>query len=288
MRKIVTGILAHVDAGKTTLSEALLYEAGILKKKGRVDTKDSFLDNNAWERERGITIFSKIARLNLGDLELILTDTPGHVDFSGEMERALNICDQAILIISASDGVQAHTKTVWKLLRRRNIPTFIFVNKIDLPGFDKERVLSNLKKELSPETADFSNIHTENFYEEVATASEELLDTYMERGSLTDEEIAAEIGASRVFPVFFGSALKGEGVAEFLEALKIYTIKPYHDEGFGAVCHKISKDKSGNRLTYLKLTGGRLKVKDVIGEEKINEIRLYSGEKYEAVHILYL
>lgn len=284
MRKIVTGILAHVDAGKTTLSEALLYEAGILKKKGRVDTKDSFLDNNAWERERGITIFSKVARLNLGDLELILTDTPGHVDFSGEMERALNICDQAILIINASDGVQAHTKTVWKLLRARHIPTFIFVNKTDLPGFDRDRIISNLKKELSPEAADFSGMHTEQFYEEVATASEELLDSYMEKGNLTDAEIAGAIGDSRVFPVFFGSALKGDGVGAFLEALKTYSGSPVAGDSFGAVCLKITRDKAGNRLTHLKLTGGSLKVKDVLEEEKINEIRLYSGEKYEAVN----
>ncbi|MBO4679784.1 MAG: TetM/TetW/TetO/TetS family tetracycline resistance ribosomal protection protein [Lachnospiraceae bacterium] len=279
----MTGILAHVDAGKTTLSEALLYEAGILKKKGRVDTKDSFLDNNAWERERGITIFSKVARLNLGELELILTDTPGHVDFSGEMERALNICDQAILIINASDGVQAHTKTVWKLLRLRHIPTFIFVNKTDLPGFDKERILTNLKKELSPEATDFSDLHTEHFYEEVATASEALLESYMDRGSLTDEEIRAVIAESKVFPVFFGSALKGDGVSEFLKALEIYSTVPATTEAFGAVCLKITKDKSGNRLTQLKLTGGRLKVKDSLNDEKVNEIRLYSGEKYEAV-----
>lgn len=284
MRKIVTGILAHVDAGKTTLSEALLYEAGILKKKGRVDTKDSFLDNNAWERERGITIFSKVARLSLGDLELILTDTPGHVDFSGEMERALNICDQAILIINASDGVQAHTKTVWKLLRARRIPTFIFVNKTDLPGFDRDRLLNNLKKELSPEATDFSGMHTEQFYEEVATASEELLDSYMEKGNLTDAEIAGAIGDSRVFPVFFGSALKGDGVGAFLEALKTYSYSPATGNSFGAVCLKITRDKAGNRLTHLKLTGGSLKVKDVLDEEKINEIRLYSGEKYEAVN----
>ena len=283
MRKIVTGILAHVDAGKTTLSEALLYEAGVLKKKGRVDTKDSFLDNNAWERERGITIFSKVARLNLGDLELILTDTPGHVDFSGEMERALNICDQAILIINASDGVQAHTKTVWKLLRQRQIPTFIFVNKIDLPGFDKERLITNLKKELSPEATDFSDIHTEQFYEEVATASETLLESYMEKGSLTDEEIRGAISASKVFPVFFGSALKGDGVSEFLNALREYSIEAPATDSFGAVCLKITRDKVGNRLTHLKLTGGTLKVKDILAEEKVNEIRLYSGEKYEAV-----
>ncbi|MBP5661462.1 MAG: TetM/TetW/TetO/TetS family tetracycline resistance ribosomal protection protein, partial [Lachnospiraceae bacterium] len=231
-----------------------------------------------------ITIFSKVARLSLGDLELILTDTPGHVDFSGEMERALNICDQAILIINASDGVQAHTKTVWKLLRARRIPTFIFVNKTDLPGFDRDRLLSNLKKELSPEATDFAGMHTEQFYEEVATASEELLDSYMEKGSLTDAEIAGAIGNSRVFPVFFGSALKGDGVGAFLEALKTYSHSPATGDSFGAVCLKITRDKAGNRLTHLKLTGGSLKVKDVLEEEKINEIRLYSGEKYEAVN----
>ena len=283
MRKIVTGILAHVDAGKTTLSEALLYEAGILRKKGRVDTKDSFLDNNTWERERGITIYSKIARLKLGDTEFILTDTPGHVDFSGEMERALNICDQAILIINASDGVQAHTKTVWKLLRKRNIPTFIFVNKIDLPGFEKEKSLNNLKKELSPEVIDFSNLHTDNFYEETATASESLLEKYMETGEISDTEIAEIITECRIFPVFFGSALKGDGVAEFLQALKTYSQPAPTKDSFAAVCLKIARDKPGNRLTYLKLTGGSLKVKDTLGDEKVNEIRLYSGDRYEAV-----
>ena len=283
MSKIVTGILAHVDAGKTTLSEALLYEAGVLRKKGRVDTKDSFLDNNTWERERGITIYSKVARLNLGDIELILTDTPGHVDFSGEMERALNICDQAILIINASDGVQAHTKTVWKLLRHRNIPTFIFVNKTDLPGFDKEKSLQNLRKELSPEALDFSELHTDNFYEEIATASEALLDKYMETGSISDEEIADTIAACHAFPVFFGSALKGDGVGGFLEALKTYSRPATVKDSLAAVCLKITRDKAGNRLTHLKLMGGTLKVKDTLGDEKINEIRLYSGEKYEAV-----
>ena len=287
MSKIVTGILAHVDAGKTTLSEALLYEAGMLRKKGRVDTKDSFLDNNTWERERGITIYSKVARLNLGDVELILTDTPGHVDFSGEMERALNICDQAILIINASDGVQAHTKTVWKLLRHRNIPTFIFVNKTDLPGFDKEKSLQNLRKELSPEALDFSELHTDNFYEEIATASEALLDKYMETGSISDEEIADTIAACHAFPVFFGSALKGDGVSEFLEALKLYSRPAVVKDSFAAVCLKITRDKAGNRLTHLKLMGGSLKVKDTLGDEKINEIRLYSGEKYETVPEVY-
>ncbi|MBP5661148.1 MAG: hypothetical protein J6X08_07455 [Lachnospiraceae bacterium] len=199
------------------------------------------------------------------------------------MERALNICDQAILIINASDGVQAHTKTVWKLLRERHIPTFIFVNKIDLPGFDKERPLSNLKKELSPEATDFSAIHTEQFYEDVATASEDLLESYMDRGSLTDEEIRGEIAQSRVFPVFFGSALKGDGVSEFMDALKEYSIEASSADSFGAVCLKITRDKAGNRLTHLKLTGGTRRVKDVLAEEKVNEIRLYSGEKYEAV-----
>ena len=285
MRKIVTGILAHVDAGKTTLSEALLYEAGVLRKKGRVDTKDSFLDNNAWERERGITIYSKVARLKLNDIELILTDTPGHVDFSGEMERALNICDQAILIINASDGVQAHTKTVWKLLRRRNIPTFIFVNKIDLPGFDREKSLNNLKKELSADTVDFSKLHTGNFYEDVATTSEALLDKYMEAGEISDAEITEAIASCHVFPVFFGSALKGDGVNDFLKALETYSkpATPAPMDSLSAVCLKITRDKAGNRLTHLKLTGGALKVKDTLQDEKINEIRLYSGEKYEAV-----
>lgn len=280
-RTIVTGMLAHVDAGKTTLSESLLFEAGNIRKLGRVDNKDSFLDTDVMERERGITIFSKVARLNLGETQLVLMDTPGHVDFSGEMERVLDILDEAILLINASDGVQAHTKTVWKLLRKRNIPTFIFVNKMDLPDTDKGRLLENLRKELSRETVDFTDTSSEAFYEEVATGSEELLNTYMEDGEIPEGKIRDAVAASEIFPVYFGSALRQQGVKEFLEGFLNYSKSPVYDNDFGAVCFKITKDKAGNRLTHLKITGGSLKVKGTLKDEKINEIRMYSGEKYE-------
>ncbi|MCR5279362.1 MAG: NYN domain-containing protein [Lachnospiraceae bacterium] len=283
MKKIVTGILAHVDAGKTTLSESLLLAAGAIRKAGRVDNRDAFLDYNKWERDRGITIYAKFARVPVGDTELILADTPGHVDFSGEMERTLNICDQAILIISATDGVQSHTRTVWRLLRERNIPTFIFVNKTDLPGPGKEIVLKNLKESLSPEIVDFTNQGTEAFYEDIATGSEELLDSYMNSGKIPEDMIRTAIADSKIFPVMFGSALKQEGTRKFLETLVKFSTNPAALDGFGAVCVKIDKDKGGNRLTHLKVTGGTLKVKDIINGEKINEIRLYSGEKYESV-----
>ncbi len=283
MKKIVTGILAHVDAGKTTLSESLLLASGAIRKAGRVDAGSSFLDYNRWERDRGITIYAKFARIPLDGAELILADTPGHVDFSGEMERTLNICDQAILIISATDGVQSHTRTVWRLLRGRGIPTFIFVNKTDLPGLSRSGILKSLKEELSGEIVDFSERGTENFYEEIATGSDELLDMYMNTGTIPDEAIRQGVAESRIFPVMFGSALKQEGTAEFLGVLAGFSPEPKILPDFGAVCVKIDKDKGGNRLTHLKITGGTLKVKDLIKGEKINEIRLYSGERYENV-----
>ena len=283
MKKIVTGILAHVDAGKTTLSESLLYAAGAIRKVGRVDTGDAFLDYNRRERDRGITIYAKFARFPLKESEIILADTPGHVDFSGEMERTLNICDQAILIVSATDGIQSHTRTVWRLLRKHNIPTFIFVNKTDLPCPSRAEILKTLKAGLSAEAADFSERDTDAFYEEIATGSEELLDIYMSEGSVPDEKIREAVGECRIFPLMFGSALKQEGIPEFLEVLEKYSVEPKTLPEFGAVCVKIDKDKGGNRLTHLKVTGGTLKVKDLINDEKINEIRLYSGERYESV-----
>ncbi len=283
MKKIVTGILAHVDAGKTTLSESLLYASGAIRKAGRVDTGDAFLDYNRWERDRGITIYAKFARIPLKDKEIILADTPGHVDFSGEMERTLNICDQAILIISATDGIQSHTRTVWRLLRAHDIPTFIFVNKTDLPGPSRAETIKALKEGLSSEIVDFSERGTDSFYEDIATGSEELLDLYMKDGSVPDEKICGAVRDCRIFPLMFGSALKQEGTEEFLEVLEKYSVNPATLPDFGAVCVKIDKDKGGNRLTHLKVTGGTLKVKDLINGEKINEIRLYSGEKYESV-----
>ncbi len=283
MKKIVTGILAHVDAGKTTLSEALLYESGMLKKLGRVDNRDSFLDTYESERTRGITIFLKTARFAYKDTEIVMIDTPGHVDFSAETERALLALDEAILLINAGDGVTAHTKTLWKLLRERKIPTFFFVNKMDLYNVDKAEVLNNLKKELSADIVDFTDTGSETFKEETATASEELLNSYMETGRIEDEDIKKVVSNCRIFPVYFGSALKNTGVKELLDGLVSFSAQSMPCEKISARCIKITRDKAGNRLTWLKLLGGSLKVKDELSGEKINEIRLYSGEKYESV-----
>lgn len=282
MNKHCISLLGHVDAGKTTLSEALLYEAGHIKKLGRVDNKDSFLDTDLMERERGITIFSKVARLSFSGSEFTILDTPGHVDFSGEMERVLDILDEAVLLINASGKVQAHTKTVWKLLRDRNIPTFIFVNKMDLPDTDKAGILASLKRELSMEAVDFSDDSSDSFFEDIATGSEELLDIYMETGSVPKEKIKEAVSKSLVFPVYFGSALKNEGVRGFLDGLCSYSAPREYSNDFGAVCYKITKE-NGTRLSHLKITGGSLSVKGNINNEKVNEIRLYSGVKYEVV-----
>lgn len=281
MGKIITGIMAHVDAGKTTLSEALLHSSGAIKSIGRVDNGNAFLDTDILEKERGITIFSKIARMTLCGKNFVFVDTPGHVDFCAEMERTLCILDEAVLLINASDGVQAHTKTVWKLLREYNIPTFIFVNKMDLPDTDKRTILDNLKRELSKEIIDFSDRNSDAFFEDIATGSDSLFEEFMENGAIENKNIAAAISESLIFPVFFGSALKETGIDEFIEGLCEYSLGKEYPNEFGAICHKITKDKSGNRLTHLKITGGSLSVKKVIGEEKVNEIRLYSGEKYE-------
>ena len=283
MKKIVLGILAHVDAGKTTLSESLLYTSGTIKKVGRVDNKDAFLDTDSYEKKRGITIFSKTARFSYGDTEFTLVDTPGHVDFSSEMERALSVLDYAVLCINGSDGVQAHTKTVWKLLQNQKVPTFIFVNKMDLPDTDKDKLLANIKENLTKEAVSFDTETVEEFYENVATASEELLESYMETGQVSEEEIAKEIEATNIFPVFFGSALKLIGIEKLLNGLDKYTKADKPSDEFSGVCYKISKDKNGNRLTFVKVNGGSLVNKGLINGEKINEIRLYSGDKYEAV-----
>lgn len=283
MKKIVTGILAHVDAGKTTLSESLLLGSGAIRQAGRVDAGSTVLDYNRFERDRGITIFAKFARVPLKEKELILADTPGHVDFSGEMERTLNICDQAILIISATDGIQSHTRTVWRLLKDHSIPTFIFVNKTDLPCPSREEIIKALKEGLSPEIADFTAAGTDAFYEEIATASDEMLDSYMSSGTVSDDLIRKAVSHRLLIPLMFGSALKQEGTLEFLDLLDNYSVDPAPLPEFGAICVKIDKDKGGNRLTHLKVTGGSLRVKDLINGEKINEIRLYSGERFESV-----
>lgn len=281
MKKLVTGILAHVDAGKTTLSEAMLYTTGSIRKIGRVDNKDAFLDNNVMERERGITIFSKQARMKLPDMELTLLDTPGHVDFSAEMERTLGVLDYAILVISGADGVQGHTATLWSLLEKYQIPVFLFINKMDQQGTDKERILAELKERLSEACIDFTE-KKENFFEEIALCDERVLDGFLEKGSVEKESIRKLIRERKLFPCYFGSALRLIGVEEFLQDFSEYTKAPEYPEEFGARVFKIGRGEQGERLTYLKVTGGSLKVKaQLSGEEKVNQIRLYSGEKYQ-------
>ena len=291
MKKTVIGILAHVDAGKTTLSEALLYTAGQLKKLGRVDNKSAFLDNYELERRRGITIFSKQAVLRTENTEITLLDTPGHIDFSSEAERTLQVQDYAVLVISARDGVQPHTETLWRLLLRYNVPVFIFVNKMDLEGSDKNRVLAELKKHLSENCADFTASDDE-ICENAAFCNENLMEKYIEEGSLSDVEIAKAIRERNIFPCWFGSALKLDGVAEFIEGLEKYTLQTEYRPEFGARVFKIARDPQGNRLTYMKITGGSLKARSIVSympkgseeqiEEKVNMLRIYSGEKFES------
>lgn len=286
MKKLVIGILAHVDAGKTTLSEGLLYSAGNLKKLGRVDHKNAFLDTYRLEQNRGITIFSKQARILTDEVEFTLLDTPGHVDFSAEMERALQILDYAILVISGTDGVQGHTQTVMKLLERYEIPVFLFVNKMDLPGMEKSGILNQLKERFGDGFVDFSLDGQEEWKENIAVCSEELLEHYMETGEVEEEVVCSMIARRAIFPCFFGSALKLEGVEEFLNILKKYTREPVYGQEFAARVFKIARDEQGKRLTYLKVTGGLLKVKQEIeyrdGEkEKADQLRLYSGIKYD-------
>lgn len=290
MKKTVISILAHVDAGKTTLSEALLYTVGQLKRLGRVDNKNAFLDSYELERRRGITIFSKQAVLKTQNMEITLLDTPGHVDFSSEAERTLQVQDYAILVISARDGVQPHTETLWRLLSRYDVPVFVFVNKMDLDGTDKNAVLAELKKRLSDNCVDFT-ASEEEFSENAALCDEKLMEKYLEQGEISGEEISAAINERKIFPCWFGSALKLEGVAEFIEGLEKYTLKQYYGSEFGARVFKISRDPQGNRLTYMKITGGSLKARSVISysakdgekrlEEKANMLRIYSGEKFE-------
>lgn len=279
---MVFGIMAHVDAGKTTLSEALLYHSGSIRKMGRVDNQDAFLDNYALERERGITIFSKQAQIRLGEQEITLLDTPGHIDFSAEMERTLQVLDYAILVVSGADGVQGHTRTLWQLLKRYQIPAFLFINKMDQLGTDKQLLLKELQENLSENCVDFTEAHSESFYDSLAMCSEEAMEQFLEQGIIEIEEIQKLIQMRQMFPCFFGSALKEQGIDEFLEGIKTYCKVPVYSEEFGARVFKIARDEQGNRLTYLKITGGNLKVKTVLPgqQEKINQIRIYSGEKY--------
>lgn len=284
MGKIVVGILAHVDAGKTTLSEGMLYTSGAIRTMGRVDNRDAFLDTYALERERGITIFSKQAVFPLGTTQVTLLDTPGHVDFSPEMERTLQVLDYAILVISGADGVQGHTRTLWNLLRRYEIPTFVFVNKMDQKGTDAEVLLQELKNVLEEGCVDFSAKRDVHFYEEAAVCSEDALEEFLEIGRLKKETLQELFLDRQLFPCFFGSALRLEGVKEFVEQMQELIKVPAYPETFGAKVFKIARDEAGNRLTYLKITGGSLKVKAVIEGQKVNQIRIYSGEKYETVN----
>ena len=286
MDKLVIGILAHVDAGKTTLSEGLLYTCGRLKKLGRVDHKDAFLDTDPMERERGITIFSKQAVLPLEGAELTLLDTPGHADFSAEMERTLQVLDCAILVISGTDGVQGHTHTLWKLLERYGVPTFLFINKMDLAGADRDALLSELKSKLDEGCVDFA-APAEQIQEQAAVCDEDALERYLEDGALDDGALTALIAKRKLFPCWFGSALKLEGVAEFLQGLEHYAPRPRYGPDFAARVFKISRDNQGARLTWMKITGGSLKVKALLSgpgwEEKADQLRIYSGAKFQAV-----
>ncbi len=280
MKKLVIGILAHVDAGKTTLSEAMLYTSGAIRSLGRVDHQDAFLDTDAQERARGITIFSKQAEFEFGDMRIQLLDTPGHVDFSTEMERTLSVLDYAFLVISGKDGVQGHTSTLWKLLKKYNIPTFLFINKMDLDGTVKDDLMYELKTTLDDGCIDFTELDSKD--EEIAMCDENLLDEYLETGRVDRSKIAPEIRARKIFPCFFGSALKLTGVAEFLQGVEQFTEEPHYGSEFGARVFKITRDNQGNRLTHLKVTGGQLQVRDEFDEEKINQIRFYSGTKFQA------
>ena len=287
MRKLVIGILAHVDAGKTTLSEGMLYLGGRIRKLGRVDKQDAFLDNYQLERERGITIFSKQAIIEYDDIRLTLLDTPGHVDFSTEMERTLQVLDYAILVISGADGVQGHTKTLWKLLNLYKIPVFLFINKMDQSGTDKLKLLRQLKSELNGGCIEFTTCNSRDFLEELALCDEKLMEVYLEKGNLSTSEIIKAVKRRQVFPCFFGSALRLDGVKELMQGICKYTEEPLYNDSFGARVFKIARDDQGNRLTYMKVTGGSLKVKDSIVkdgcEEKVNQIRIYSGQKFETI-----
>ncbi len=292
--KLVIGILAHVDAGKTTLAEGILYTCGNLRKIGRVDHQDAFLDNFALERERGITIFSKQAQIQWEDLSIALLDTPGHVDFSAEMERTLQVLDYAIMVISGADGVQGHVMTLWRLLKRYEIPTFLFINKMDMVGTDAVKLMAELQSRLDEHCVNFSEM---DFFENAAMCEENLVEEYLETGSLAKESIAEAVWDRKLFPCFFGSALKLQGVEELLQGIKKYALLPEYPEEFGARVFKIARDTAGNRLTYMKITGGELKVKMLVGnalscgqeeawQEKVDQIRIYSGVQHQTCEIL--
>ncbi len=292
MKRLVIGILAHVDSGKTTLSEALLYRSGAIRALGRVDHGDTLLDTHALERDRGITIFSKMAEFSHNDTAFTLLDTPGHVDFSSEMERTLQVLDYAILVISGTDGVQSHTETLWSLLKRYNVPTFLFVNKMDLAGADREAVLSELRERFSDGCIEFGAAHDEVFYEQLAMCDETLMEQILETGEAEQTAICAAIRSRHVFPVWFGSALRIDGVDAFLDGLDQLTSMPPKQPKFGAKVFKIAEDAQGARLSYLKITGGSLPVRTALSgttadgtewTEKVNQLRVYSGNKFRTV-----
>lgn len=275
------GILAHVDAGKTTLIESILYHTGKIKSFGRVDQKQSFLDHEAYERERGITIFSKMARTSFGKQRVLLMDTPGHRDFLAETERTLNALDLGILVISASQKIQPHTLTLWRLLRRYHIPTIFFVNKMDAPDTDRAMLFGEIKTTLSDQAVDFSNPGERAFQEEIAMAEEGMLEKYLEGEIISPGEIAALIQREKIFPCFFGSALKNQGIEELIKGIETYTMPRAYSKEFSGFIYKIKYDENDMRLAFLKITGGALSVKDWLGEEKVNQIRLYDGAGYE-------
>lgn len=295
-KRLCIGVLAHVDAGKTTLSEAMLYTCGVIRKLGRVDSRDAFLDTYEMERERGITILSKQAMLRTDDLEISLLDTPGHVDFSAEMERTLQVLDYAILVVSGMDGVQGHTRTLWKLLERYQVPTYLFINKMDQQGTDPAGLMTEIKEKLSDNCTDFGTEDKSSIYESAALCEEALLNQYLEQGEISDRDIARLIVERKIFPCYFGSALKMDGVKSLLDGIRNYGMCPEFGTELGARVFKILRDTQGSRLTYVKITGGALKVKDVLSylpknaedgqiAEKVNQIRIYSGEKYETVDV---
>lgn len=304
MKQLTLGILAHVDAGKTTLSEALLFTAGAIRKAGRVDKKDAFLDNYELERERGITIFSKQAVFSYEDLRITLLDTPGHVDFSTEMERTLQVLDAAVLLISAADGVQSHTRTLWKLLESYQVPVFLFVNKMDQPGADQEKILAGIQNQLSGNCVDFTPLvgaaateskgaaleaDMQEAMEAVAICDEELLNSFLTDGRISQEQLREKIAERKVFPCLFGSALRLQGIEALLSAITAYAPEKTYPEAFGARVFKVTRDSQGSRLTHMKITGGMLKAKMELTcaedkTEKVNQIRVYSGERFEAVN----
>ncbi len=289
MKTVAIGLLAHVDAGKTTLSESLLYTSGRIKNLGRVDNKDAYLDTYEIEKERGITVFSKQAIIQDDDMYLTLMDTPGHVDFSAEMERTLQVLDYGILLVSGVDGVQGHTLTLWRLLERYDIPVFVFVNKMDQPGTSRSALLCELQEHLDSGIIDFTDPYSDETTEQIALCDESLLDKYLSGDTISCEDMVPLIAQRKIYPCFFGSALKMEGISDFYDALRTYTMETFYGADFGARVYKILKDDKGDRLTYVKVTGGTLRARmpvdmpDDHRQEKINQIRIYSGEKYETV-----